>query len=492
MSRASRPRELLVGPFTSSQARAAGLTAEQLRSACWRRLFHGVYIAAELADTVALCARAIGLVLPPDAVVGYSTAAWLHGVDVRPSPYFAAVEVIAQRGDQIRRQGVHARSAKLDEADVVHICGVPVTTPVRTAFDLARQPDLIEAVVGVDAMLNRGGCRLDALTEYVATHRKWRACGVPRPRSLMRSRSASHRWSHGSECGSCWPGCLDPRHKCRSATRMAGCSPTSTTATTSGGSASTTTVRSIGTPGGRTPVVRSASATKAGGIVAIPRSTSWAAGAAWSGRSARRCWQPAGAPEHRRTCHAVTDRGHCSLLDHEMRMIKQRAAGPCGRGQSVVVGGVGAEVLVIAVVVAVAQLAALGGKLRLQTLEIGAAAAVLQLAGDLRLLGLGPAAPHWLDPLDEPGVPAVNTEMSVHLPAILAGPPRITCPGPWGRRDQRPGSQNRRSRPISAIRRSASRSAATAGGTPSSAASRKIRRVVSKISVALARARGSE
>src|SRR4051812_45571049 len=119
MSRASRPPELLVGPFTSSQARAAGLTAEQLRSACWRRLFHGVYIAAELADTVALRARAIGLVLPPGAVVGYSTAAWLRGVDVRPSPYFAAVEVIAQRGDQIRRQGVHARSAKLDEADVV-------------------------------------------------------------------------------------------------------------------------------------------------------------------------------------------------------------------------------------------------------------------------------------------------------------------------------------------------------------------------------------
>src|SRR4051812_18050382 len=158
----------------------------------------------------------------------------------------------------------------------------------------------------------------------------------------------------------------------------------------------------------------------------------------------------------------------------------------------VLVVRVGVELVVVAVVVTLAELAALGGKLRLQTLEIGAAAAVLQLAGDLRLLGLGPAAPHWLDPLDEPGVPAVNTEMSVHLPAMLAGPPRITCPGPWGRRDQRPGSQNRRSRPISAIRRSASRSAATAGGTPSSAASRKIRRVVSKISVALARARGSE
>src|SRR4051794_27731653 len=254
----------------------------------------------------------------------------------------------------------------------------------------------------------------------------------------MRSRSASHQWSPGSECGSCWPGCLDPRHKCRSATRMAGCSPTSTTVTTSGGSASTTTARSIGTPGGRTSVVRSASATKAGGIVAIPRSTSWAAGRAWSGRSARRCWRPAGAPEHRRPCHAVTDRGHSSLLDHEMCMIDPDG-GPCGRGQSVVVGRVGAEVLVIAVVVAVAQLAALGGKLRLQTFEIGAAAAVLQLAGDLRLLGLGPAAPHWLDPLDEPGVPAVNTETSHSFAGAAGRPAQDNVPRPL----RSPGSATR-------------------------------------------------
>jgi AbiEi antitoxin C-terminal domain len=174
MRRAHRPAELLTGPFTAKQAQAAGLTSEQLRSSCWRRLFHGVYISADLTETVALRARAVGLVLPPGAVVGYSTAAWLRGVDVRPSAYFAAVEVIAQRGDQIRRHGVHARSALLEEEDVTRVCGVPVTTPVRTAFDLARQRDLIEAVVGVDAMLNRGGCRLDDLARYVASHRKWR------------------------------------------------------------------------------------------------------------------------------------------------------------------------------------------------------------------------------------------------------------------------------------------------------------------------------
>ena len=52
-----------------------------------------------------------------------------------------------------------------------------------------------------------------------------------------------------------------------------------------------------------------------------------------------------------------------------------------------------------------------------------------------------------------------------------------------------PGSRIVRSRPTSAIRRSASRSAATAGGTPSAWALAKISRVVSKIFAALALAR---
>jgi amidophosphoribosyltransferase len=42
------------------------------------------------------------------------------------------------------------------------------------------------------------------------------------------------------------------------------------------------------------------------------------------------------------------------------------------------------------------------GKLRTQPIEIGVVALVLELTGDLDLLGLGSAAPHWLDPLERP------------------------------------------------------------------------------------------
>lgn len=168
-----RPHELLQAPFTTGTARQFGVTAKQLRSAGWRQVVHGVHVAAETPDSLELRGAAIRLVLPDDAVVGLTAAAWLHGADVRDRR-IDGVEVIAQRGDQIRRAGLTASSALLEPGDVVELFGVPVTSPVRTAFDLARRRDLIEAVVGVDAMLNRGNCSLDELVRYVAAHRRWR------------------------------------------------------------------------------------------------------------------------------------------------------------------------------------------------------------------------------------------------------------------------------------------------------------------------------
>jgi AbiEi antitoxin C-terminal domain len=160
-------------PFTTEDARAAGLSYKQLRSSAYRRLFHDVYVDATVSDSLELRAAAIGLVLPDDAVVGYTAAAWLHGADVRDRRC-GDIEVIAQRGDQIRRTGIAASSALLAPEDVTEVLGVPVTTPTRTAYDLARRRDLIEAVVGIDAMLNRGGTKLDELCDYTAGHRKWR------------------------------------------------------------------------------------------------------------------------------------------------------------------------------------------------------------------------------------------------------------------------------------------------------------------------------
>src|SRR5690349_4471851 len=64
---------------------------------------------------------------------------------------------------------------------------------------------------------------------------------------------------------------------------------------------------------------------------------------------------------------------------------------------AVTVGGLGGGVVVI-VLPAFAD-----AQLGPQPVKVSAAAVVLQLAGHLYLLGLGSAAPHWLDPLEHAG-----------------------------------------------------------------------------------------
>jgi very-short-patch-repair endonuclease len=160
-------------PFTPATAARYGVTARQLQGDRFRQVFRGVYLAADLVDTIELLATAVGQVLPAGAVVSGTTAALLHGADVRRLDD-VTVTVTMLRDSRIRRSGIRATAAYLERGDVCEIQGVPVTSPVRTAFDLARQRDLVDRVVGLDAMLNRGGCRLDELVAYVDDRPCWR------------------------------------------------------------------------------------------------------------------------------------------------------------------------------------------------------------------------------------------------------------------------------------------------------------------------------
>src|SRR3954468_15813146 len=72
-------------PFTTAQARERGLTSRQLQSRKWRQVVRGVWVAADVADSRELRLLALGLVLPPRAVVWGPTAAWLWGASVLSS-----------------------------------------------------------------------------------------------------------------------------------------------------------------------------------------------------------------------------------------------------------------------------------------------------------------------------------------------------------------------------------------------------------------------
>jgi hypothetical protein len=73
--------------------------------------------------------------------------------------------------------------AEIPAEDIVVRRGVSVTTPMRTAFDLARRSDRVEAVVAVDAFWHKGTVNPARLLEYADRHPGWR--GVRRIPSIV-------------------------------------------------------------------------------------------------------------------------------------------------------------------------------------------------------------------------------------------------------------------------------------------------------------------
>lgn len=144
--------------FRGSAAVSAGLvTPGRLRGPRFVRLFPDVY--APVGDGPPdLALRSTGAYLfarGRGVLAGYSAAELL---DASCGPADAPVEITVPGG------GVHpctrlvVRRDRLLRNEVVRVAGVPVTTPRRTAYDLARtRPDLVDAVAAVDALSRVGG-----------------------------------------------------------------------------------------------------------------------------------------------------------------------------------------------------------------------------------------------------------------------------------------------------------------------------------------------
>lgn len=145
--------EMLTGVsrWYARELRRRGLVREVLR---------GVYAAAQVRDTIELRVQALGLVVPPTAVVTDRTAAWLHGVDLlhRSAAYEAPpVEMFDRRhAARMRRAGVRSGQRMMPDSDVMVLHGILVTTPLRTALDLGRLLPRYDALAALDGFLRLG------------------------------------------------------------------------------------------------------------------------------------------------------------------------------------------------------------------------------------------------------------------------------------------------------------------------------------------------
>jgi very-short-patch-repair endonuclease len=133
----SRSARLLPGVFIGSHAIAEGLlTRGQLRTRSYRRLVQGVYADPALEVDHRLRCRGVALLLPSEAVIGgHSAAAW-YG-----APFAGSADpVTVLRPEEVRwngPRGVRVHRTTLARGDLARVDDVPISSALRTAWDVA-------------------------------------------------------------------------------------------------------------------------------------------------------------------------------------------------------------------------------------------------------------------------------------------------------------------------------------------------------------------
>ena len=211
-------------PFTTSDAASVGLHHQALHhlstTDVLRHPVAGVYVPADLEDSLSLRCAVLRLVLPSDAFVCDRTASWLHAGDraLAPAEHLAVPPVSCFRpsdGGRLRNALTDSGEREIRPSDLMEIGGISVTTPLRTALDLGRlqrTPDM--RLHGMDTMLGLGEFTHDELLEQVprfnrrrgvvglrdlapladggaqsfgetALRLRWYGAGLPRPRTQV-------------------------------------------------------------------------------------------------------------------------------------------------------------------------------------------------------------------------------------------------------------------------------------------------------------------
>lgn len=131
------------------EAVRAGVATRHELARDYTKLYRGVFV--RKGGEITLRDRAIGgwLATGRRGVIAGATAAALHGAPwVDPT---LPVEVTGVKGRP--QEGLVLRTEHLAPDDITRVAGLPVTTRVRTAFDLGRHLDRAEALALLDALM---------------------------------------------------------------------------------------------------------------------------------------------------------------------------------------------------------------------------------------------------------------------------------------------------------------------------------------------------
>ena len=144
------------GVLSHEQARAAGLSDDQIKHRCrtgaWHRVVVGVYVIAGSPDTPRRRARVAYLACAhADGVVSHLTAAAVHGL----GPYSLLPHVVVPRSASVRCRAAKVHRGSVPIVDRAWRDGLRVTSVSRTLVDLAGVLDRPSFEEFVDAALCR-------------------------------------------------------------------------------------------------------------------------------------------------------------------------------------------------------------------------------------------------------------------------------------------------------------------------------------------------
>lgn len=150
------PMDINTDPVRGSTVRKRrSVSRRQLLRDGYRRIFPDIYLPpTSPADFRARSRAAYLLIAETGALAGYSAAELL---DVRIAPHDADAEILVPGGDFRERPGLRVHRDRIADDELWTSHGAVVTSPLRTAFDLARWLPLVDAVVATDALARTYG-----------------------------------------------------------------------------------------------------------------------------------------------------------------------------------------------------------------------------------------------------------------------------------------------------------------------------------------------
>jgi len=176
--------------FIGSESLADGVLSRGQLRWNYRAIFPDVYIPKKA--TPSLSHRTIGAWLWSGrrGVIAGLAAAALHGA--RWVDESADVELIWRCGRP--PPGIVVRNERIETDEIVEIAGLPVTTPERTALDLARHAPRDSAVISLDALARATGVTVSGVLPLVDRYRGARElCRSIAALRLMDGKSQSPR-----------------------------------------------------------------------------------------------------------------------------------------------------------------------------------------------------------------------------------------------------------------------------------------------------------